>query len=121
MKNKMKIETYKHEDERRILIEWIKDIPFRSAKIVISKNKEYLGRHYHKNKDEVFYILKGKGICTMVANRPNARPTRDWLFEGDCIYIPRNIIHTFVLYPDTIMLGAGTEPFDIHDEISTPH
>lgn len=106
----MKSPTVKHEDERRTLVEWVKDIPFKSAKIVIAKNDLPLGEHYHNNKDEVFYLLKGNGTMKLdgVENK---------FTEGDCIFVKRGTMHTFILTAGSILLGVGTEPFDPNDEI----
>ena len=114
----MKLQTTRHEDERRILIEYIKDIPMKRSKVLIVKQKCVLGKHYHNNNDSVFYVLKGKGICTLKsAHSVTARVTREWLFEGDCIFVPRGVIHRFELFPDTILLESASEPFDPNDEI----
>lgn len=108
----MKSPIVKHEDERRTLIEWVKDVPFKSAKIVIAKNELPLGEHYHKNKDEVFYLLAGKGTMTLDG-------VMSEFSEGDCIFIKRGTMHTFILSAGSILLGVGTEPFDPHDEIQS--
>lgn len=106
----MKLPTIKHEDERRTLIEWVKDTPFKSAKIVIAKNELPLGEHYHKNKDEVFYLLKGHGTMKLDGVQSEFN-------EGDCIDIKRGVTHTFLLTAGSIMLGVGSETFDPDDEI----
>jgi oxalate decarboxylase/phosphoglucose isomerase-like protein (cupin superfamily) len=104
----------KHEDNRRVLIEWVKDFPFRSAKIVIAKDKLPLGKHYHQNKDELYYMLKGKMVYVLTTKK---RVFRQWLFEGETLFVPRGVGHTFELFKDSILLGAQTEPFDQNDEI----
>ena len=114
----MKLQTYRHEDKRRTLIEWIKDIPVRSIKTIYVKEKLPLGVHYHKNKDEVFYLQQGKGIMYLKsAHDSQAKMSREWIFEGECIYVPRGTIHVFELFPGSILLEAATEPFNEHDEI----
>lgn len=110
----MQPQVYKHEDSRRVLTEWIKDLPIRSVKIVeVKDSKMPLGKHYHTKKDEFFYLLKGKGVVTLSGKRV----FRTWLFPGETVYIPRGVAHTFELEAGTIMLGASTEPFDPNDEI----
>ncbi len=106
----MKLPTVKHEDERRTLIEWVKDTPFKSAKIVIAKDELPLGEHYHTKKDEMFYLLTGKGTMALDGVKSEFN-------EGDCIFIKRGTVHTFILSAGSILLGVGTEPFDPHDEI----
>lgn len=99
----------KHEDNRRTLVEWIKDFPVRSCKVVITKSIQDIGDHYHNDKDEIFYLLKGSGILTLDGRTETFK-------EGDTAFIPRGSRHTFRLEEGAIMLGAGTKPYDEHDE-----
>ncbi len=110
----MNYPTIKHEDKRRTLIEWIKDFPVKSMKTIYVKEKSDLGNHYHLKKDEIFFIAKGKGICILTTK---TNQTREWLFEGDCVFVEKGTIHTFTMYPDSILLEAATEPYDPIDEI----
>lgn len=115
----MKLQTYRHDDRRRTLIEWVKDISIRCIKTIEVKEKLPLGKHYHENKDEVFYIQKGKGIMYLKsAHDSQAKLSREWVFEGDCIYVPRGTIHVFELFPGSILLEAATEPYNEKDEIA---
>lgn len=119
MHNSMRLPVTRHEDERRILTEYISDIPFKRAKVIESKDKVTVGNHYHKNNDSVFYVLKGKcNYHLKSAHSTTAKESRGWLFEGDCLFVSRGIIHTFNLLPETIMLETATEPYDKKDEIS---
>ncbi len=112
----MKLQTYRHDDKRRTLIEWVKDIPIRCIKTIHVKEKLPLGKHYHNNKDEIFYLQKGKGIMYLKsAHDCKAKVSREWIFEGECIYVPRGTIHIFELMPESILLEAATEPYN--DEI----
>lgn len=110
----MNLQISKHEDNRRTLIEWVKDIPIKAIKTIYVKEKSSLGNHYHNNKDEVFFLLKGKGIVILTTK---TKQTRDWMFEEDCIFVPRGMIHTFNLEKDSILLEAATEPYNPSDEI----
>lgn len=112
----MRINTNKHEDERRVMTEWISNTPFKRCKVLETKTKCFLGKHYHNNSDSMFYMLRGKGIVVLKPSN-EARFSRDWMFEGDCIFVPRGIIHTFELFPNTILLEASSEPYDKQDEI----
>lgn len=101
-----------HEDERRTLIEWIKDEPFRSAKVVIAKKEQELGKHFHKNKDETFLLLKGVAKKVRIGNVEefNVPAPKKW-------NVPRNTPHTFILSKGSILLGVGSEKFDPSDEV----
>ena len=115
----MKLQTYRHDDKRRTLIEWVKDTPIRSIKTILVKEKIPLGRHYHDNKDEIFYLLKGRGrMFLKSAHDSKAVLHKSWVFEGDCIYVQRGTIHVFELLPDSILLEAATEPYNEKDEIA---
>lgn len=109
-----------HEDKRRRLIEYIKDIPFRRAKVIkVKSEKCILGKHYHLKSDSVFYMLQGKAMFTLKPNRQGASVERGWLFEEECIFVPRNVVHTFEIYPGSILLETASEPYDKEDEIQT--
>ena len=114
----MNLPITRHEDERRTLIEWNKDIPMKRSKVLIVKKKSVLGKHYHNLSDSIFYILKGKCIITTKSAHSNTAPVhRKWMFEGDCEFVPRGIIHRFEVFPGTVMLESATEPFNNNDEI----
>jgi len=107
-----------HEDKRRRLIEYISDFAVKRCKVIKVKNeKTILGRHYHNKSDSVFYMLSGKAIYTLKANRPNARIDRGWLFDEEALFVPRGVVHTFEVFPGSILLEACTEPYDKSDEI----
>jgi mannose-6-phosphate isomerase-like protein (cupin superfamily) len=110
----MNLKTTKHEDNRRTLIEWVNDLPIKCIKTIYVKDNSPLGCHYHNHKDEVFYLVKGKGVVTLTY--PD-KQERDWMFEEDCIFVPRGVIHTFVLEAGSILLEAATEVYKPEDEI----
>lgn len=114
----MKLFPTRHEDERRILTEYISGIEFKRAKVLEIKEKCILGKHYHNKNDSVFFILKGK-VVYMLRDASNSRAAvkRDWMYEGDCIFVPRGVVHTFTAFPGTIMLETSSEIYDPQDEI----
>jgi len=115
----MNLRPITHEDRRRRLIEYISDIPFKRAKVIKVKNEKcVLGKHYHLKSDSVFYMLTGKAMYTLKSNRKDSRLERGWLFEEECIFVPKNVVHTFTVYPNSILLEAASEPYDKADEIS---
>lgn len=99
----------KHEDDRRTLTEWISDYPIRACKVVEAKEDCVVGEHYHKDKDEIFYMLKGNGVVTLdgVSHAIN---------KGGVVFVGRNTRHSFKLPKDSILLGGCTEPFDPNDD-----
>lgn len=103
------LSTQLHEDERRLLIEWVKDFPVKNCKALIVKEKVPLGDHYHKNKEEIFYLLCGAGEVILDGiSTP--------LVFNDIVHVKRGVRHTFLLESGSILLEAGTEPFDPTDD-----
>lgn len=100
----------KHDDQRRTLIEYVQNLPIRSCKALLIKEDTTVGNHYHKFKDEVFYLLKGYG--SVLLGEGEMHP----LQEGDIVYAPRGVKHIFNLHKDSILLEAGSEPFDPNDD-----
>lgn len=106
-KNSLKVT--RHEDKRRTLIEWLNDFPIRSCKVLIAKDECDVGNHYHKLKDEVFYLLKGTGEVTLDG-------VTEILSSGDIVYVPALAKHSFLLTKDSILLGGATKMYDKSDE-----
>ena len=98
-----------HEDNRRKLIEWVSDYPIRACKVVVAKKDCVVGEHYHKEKDEIFYLLNGNGEVILDGKAEK-------LNEGDVVFVSRNIKHSFALDNNSILLGACSKPFDPNDD-----
>lgn len=100
-----------HEDERRKLIEWAEG-DFKVAKALIAKPGCIVGDHYHRSKDEIFFLLIGNASYVIIGNREwhNAIAPSRW-------EVPRGSYHRFELDEGSILLGVGTELFDAADEI----
>jgi len=107
----------KHEDARRILHEWVDGDCVKSVKTIYVKGKVSLGNHYHLNKDEYFYMARGKANYVLTGDKFYKR---GWIFEGEGIKVTKGIIHTFIVYPDSILLEAATEVYNPIDEIRAP-
>ena len=106
----MKLKPTKHEDDRRTLIEWIDDFPIRNSKILILKRDCVLGNHYHNEKIDTFYLLKGSGYYKIGEEY-------GMIEEGDCLRADIKQPHTFRLKKGSILLEASTTPFNKEDEI----
>lgn len=101
----------KHEDARRVIYDWANG-DFKSAKAIIIKQEIALGNHYHENKDEEFFLLRGKFKELYVAG---SLDTIDQ--PAPCyVFVPKGAFHRFVLEADSILLGVATELFDEKDE-----
>lgn len=104
----MKIETFIHEDDRRTLIEFVNDKPLRTMKAMYVKGG-VLGSHYHKLKDDVFFLVTGFGTYTVDGKTNIFR-------EGDCLEVKAGFRHSFNLKEGSILLEASTLPYDKEDE-----
>ncbi len=105
------IVMFKHEDNRRILIEWATG-SFKECKVAIMKQDGVLGDHWHANKDEQFLLLQGRASKIVIGNRT-------WTAEPACsevFFVPRNTYHAFHLDRGSVLLGAATELYDKDDE-----
>jgi mannose-6-phosphate isomerase-like protein (cupin superfamily) len=113
----MKLQVNKHEDNRRTLTEWISDLSVKRCKIIeVKEDGMELGNHYHLKNDSVFYLFKGGGHWVL-NNIEGNNETFDTFKEGDCLFVPRGVVHTFGLSKGSIMMEASTEPYDKEDEI----
>lgn len=106
----MKLQPTKHEDDRRKLVEWISDFPIRSCKVLEMKQDGVLGNHYHNNKVDTFYLLKGNGTYQIGEEHGH-------LVEGGCYRAEKGVPHSFFLTAGSILLEASTTPYDKKDEI----
>lgn len=109
MQKSMKLPIVKHEDERRSLVEYISDFPIRTSKILTVKENSVLGNHYHKLKDDIFYLLKGSGTAVI-----NNRATD--FKKGDCLLVKKGTSHAFTLKKGSILIESSTTPYDKTDE-----
>lgn len=88
--------------------------------------KEYCGKllffakgkkcslHYHKLKDETFYIHKGCVEVKWTDQKPDEHLMLKYtvLRPGDTFYIPPGRIHQMIAYEDTELFEFSTEHFD---------
>lgn len=105
----MKLQTNKHEDDRRTLIEYISDFPIRMSKVLYVKEDRTLGNHYHKLKDDFFFLVKGSGTYTLDG-------IEEPFNEGDCILVKAGVMHAFNLKSGSILIESSTTPYDKGDE-----
>lgn len=68
--------------------------------------KEEIKPHYHKERDEVYYIIKGKGIMRVNEEKKDVK-------EGDVILIPKGSVHSLknVEKEPLILVFASAPPF----------
>lgn len=106
----MNIKPFKHEDDRRILTEWISNSEVRTCKILEVKQDSVLGNHYHNKKVDTFYLLKGYGTYKI-------GDEEGIMYEGKCLRAEIGQPHTFSLRAGSILLESASTPYDKEDEI----
>lgn len=101
----------KHEDNRRILTEWIADFPITTCKVIEMKVDGVVGNHYHNVKQDFFFLLKGSGVYTIGESVGD-------MCEGMVLTAYPKEPHSFELKAGSILLEASTTPYNKADEIS---
>ncbi len=103
-----------HGDERRI----IDDCNLNECGIqhFYIKSTEPLGNHYHKNKQEVFVIVEGKGIFTYLPlnheGKPLGKQKTISVKKGNVIKVDPFTAHAFRLNIGSTMWCFSSAPFD---------
>lgn len=102
-----------HNDSRRELYEWIEDCSVRSLKAIKMNSNASVGDHFHRHKDEIFFLMIGSASKVIIGSEVylDVSAPHKWV-------VPRNTYHVFYLEKDSILLSAATEPFDVDDEIA---
>ena len=68
--------------------------------------------HYHKIKDEVFYIQSGKIIVKHSDSDDLVNSTSTLLEKGDSFHVKTGLRHQMIALEDTEMFEFSTEHFD---------
>lgn len=115
--------TSAHSDTRRAISEW--NGPDRSVQgFEIFNCPDPLGKHFHRNKEEVFIITEGGGtllLCNVDKDGNRGGDVSEVILtEGSVVVIKPFTAHTFYLEPGTKMLCYSTAPFDPSDMPPTP-
>ena len=84
--------------------------------MLIKFNKSKINKmHYHKNKNEFYFILKGK---LDVIVKKNTKKIHNILKENDMIYLESKTIHSVkILTEEVIFLEIRPGPFNRKDSI----
>jgi dTDP-4-dehydrorhamnose 3,5-epimerase-like enzyme len=106
------MELFKHEDDRRVLMELFDGPAFKNCKIIFTKKDCVLGDHYHEKKEDVFLLAKGEATSVQIGDNVwvDIKAPFKW-------FVPRGELHRFELKGGSILLEASTTPFDPNDEL----
>jgi len=67
------------------------------------------GHHYHKEFDEYIMFVEGSGVYTEISNGISLATM---VSSGDCILIPRMVVHTFYPLADSKVIALLTKQWD---------
>ena len=92
--------------------DWIVNTEKYCGKILFFNKGKQCSWHYHKIKDETFYIQSGK-IEMLYGILPDIEKARSVILkEGDSFYIPQGLIHRAIALQDTFVYEFSTQHFD---------
>lgn len=105
MSYKFEITKPKHYKKTWGSEEWLTNTSLYCGKILNINKGHNCSYHYHKLKDETFYVLSGKVEMTIEG--------KTFIMEvGDTIQIPVNIKHTFKAIEDSKIVEISTQHFE---------
>jgi len=83
---------------------WIVNKDYCGKKLILKKGYR-CSMHYHKKKDETFYVIKGRVLMEL--------GTKKWLMEtGDAVHIPTGAKHRFTGIDDSEIIEFSTHHED---------
>ncbi|MFH1053458.1 MAG: cupin domain-containing protein [Candidatus Woesearchaeota archaeon] len=91
---------------------WIINSELYCGKILILKKGKRCSIHYHKIKDETFYILIGKVEMNLYPNGYPGKVESMIMKQGDTLHIPTGLIHEFFGLEYSEILEVSTQHFE---------
>ena len=91
---------------------WIVNKPEYCGKILFFSKGKKCSWHYHKLKDEVFYINSGKLLVAYGYEDDLSEATEVILEEGDNFHVEVGMRHQMTALQDTQMFEFSTQHFD---------
>jgi len=89
------------EDERGCLTQLIRE-GYKQVNFITSKRGVKRGGHYHKNNEELFYIISGK--MTLIAKQGNKEEIYHFK-KGDMFKVLPNVAHSFEFEANTLLIS----------------
>ena len=106
------------DDERGSLCQLVHE-GYSQFNIVFSKKGVFRGDHYHKENNEVFYVING--LFELIASQ-NGIVENYTFTEGDMFLVPPYVVHSFSYKEDSLlaaMYDIGVEHSDGSKDIYT--
>jgi len=91
---------------------WIVNKPEYCGKILFFNNGKRCSWHYHKLKDEVFYIQSGKILVKYSDGDDVFFASETVLERGDKFHVYRGLRHQMIALEDTELFEFSTQHFD---------
>ena len=88
---------------------WIANSKLYCSKILEVNKGKRCSVHYHKLKDETFYILEGRVEMNLYHD---TKPHTIIMEPGDTVHIPQQLAHQFVGLEDSKLLEVSTQHFE---------
>ncbi len=91
---------------------WIVNCDKYCGKLLYFVKDKKCSWHYHKIKDEVFYIQSGK-LLVKYSNEDDLQEAQQITLEkGDSFHVPTGLRHQMIALQDTEMFEFSTQHFD---------
>jgi len=91
---------------------WIVNCDEYCGKLLFIVKDKKCSWHYHKLKDEVFYIQSGKLLVRYATNDDIERSSEIMLTKGDTFHVFRGLRHQMQALEDTELFEFSTQHFD---------
>ena len=94
--------------------DWISNNKKYCGKLLVFKKGKRCSFHYHKKKQETFFLFSGK-LKIIVGWKNNFTPTdtKSYVLRpGDCMEIPRNLRHQMIALEDSSLFEFSTTHFE---------
>src|SRR5574343_452716 len=91
---------------------WVVNKKEYCGKILFFEKDKKCSFHYHKIKDETFYLQSGKIMLSYSYEDDIEKSNMKVLDPGDSFYVPINLRHRMVALEDSILIEFSSEHFD---------
>ena len=91
---------------------WIVNKPEYCGKLLFFKRGKRCSWHYHKLKDEVFYLQSGKLMVFYSDTDDITQAKQEILLPGDSFYVYVGLRHQMVALEDSELFEFSTQHFD---------
>jgi len=91
---------------------WIVNCPKYCGKLLFFNKGKRCSWHYHKIKDEVFYLQSGKMMVYYSMNDDIEKSNQIILNPGEKFHVPTGLRHQMIALEDSELFEFSTEHFD---------